>query len=375
MKRFKLLLAGIFISLISFSQNIEVSHVEVMKIVKQKPIKLYFDEYSTDIEFIPLKSIEKSAIGIVVNIEVDDEHIYVLDHTKTLTIYNLDGSYVNKLKSSGNGPGEFAHLGIHHLIEDIGNLVVYDDAQRKLLFYNTDGEFEKEHKFNFSIDAISHLDKNTLILLSDGIYNVTDTPGHIISFIDIEKMEVIEKLHLLTRQHPKSAVSYVKPRFIRNKNEVILQLPFCDTLFQITKGSYVPKFIFQTKGTSLKPEMLKDQRSRRDIARYTTQFSTPYETDRFLQFRVDYKAKAKIISKDKKTGKWSLLDAPEYKKPGFRIRGVDAVTFTPKFCNSEYYYSFIEAIDFKTNFSNLYPALSRNVNAEDNPLIVRAKIE
>ena len=189
------------------------------------------------------------------------------------------------------------------------------------------------------------------------------------------QMQTLFNSDQLKSQQLESSVSYIRPNIAKDNNDIILQIPFCDTLFQIKKDSYSPKYILKLKNTGLKPEMMKSQELRRDVARFTTQFSTPYETKKFLLFRVDYKGDPKIIIQDKSTNTWELLDAPLNKKPGFRVRGVDEVSFTPMFCTDDYYYSFIDAIDFKEYFSEIYPDIVKSINDEDNPVIVRAKVK
>jgi len=254
-------------------------------------------------------------------------------------------------------------------------VIIYDDAQRKLMFFDTKGEFILEHRFDFSIDGLSHLNEQTILLLTDERYNVSESGGHILSYVDLNGFEVNTTMEIQASNQLKHAVSSLSSKMVRIGSEVILQIPFCDTLFQVSQGSYSPKYVFNLKGTGLKPAMMKDQISRRNVAPYTTQCSTPYETSQFLLFRVDYKSEAKIILQDKRTKTWKLLEAMEYSKPGLRLRGVDQVAFTPMFCSMDYYYSFIEAIDFKTHFSEAYPKLAEQIDIDDNPIIVRAKLK
>lgn len=365
----------VFVTVQVLPQKNEIERIYVMEIVKKNPKSVYLDDYCSKIEFVPLDEVNNAPVGIIVRLEACERFIYVLDHTKTLTIFTHEGTLINQLTPQGKGPGEIGQIRLFHILEELNKLIVYDDSNRKLIFFDLSGNFISEHRFGFSIDAMSNIDKRTTVLFTDGRSNSSEIPGHLISLMDTDKLEIYNTFNLNTKQQTPNSISFLKSRMARINGDVILQVPFCDTLFEINQQGYNAKYIFELEGTGLKPHMMKDQRTRRNAAQYTTQCSIPYMTSAFLIFKVDYQGKPTIIIKDQYTKKWNFITAPDYMKPGLKYRGIKGVTLPPLFCNADYYYSSISALDFKRKFSTKYPALTEKIDEEDNPVLVRGIIK
>ncbi|MDR2911324.1 MAG: 6-bladed beta-propeller [Bacteroidales bacterium] len=96
-------------------------------------------EIIADYSFIKLETSGDILIGDISQIEIKDDKIYILDTHKarSLFIFSLDGKFLNSIKGTGNGPGEFM-VPFYFQIDDEGYIYIYDMYQQRLQKYNQD---------------------------------------------------------------------------------------------------------------------------------------------------------------------------------------------------------------------------------------------
>ena len=65
-----------------------------------------------DFEFIPLETTKDNLIGIISNIKMTNDRIFIFDSYKAnaLFVFDKKGKYITQIGSPGMGPGEFAYL-------------------------------------------------------------------------------------------------------------------------------------------------------------------------------------------------------------------------------------------------------------------------
>lgn len=76
-------------------------------------------------------------IGNVKEIQIKDERIYLQDSFSRILCYDMRGNLAFKIEAQGNGPGEYAQINAFAVNEEKRELVLYDNMQQKLLFYNS----------------------------------------------------------------------------------------------------------------------------------------------------------------------------------------------------------------------------------------------
>ena len=79
-------------------------------------------------------------IGNINTIQVFDGYIYILDSSKakSLFVFDLEGRFIRKIGSLGNGPGEY--LGLNDFTLDTDNGIIYiGDIKNRVHKYNFDG--------------------------------------------------------------------------------------------------------------------------------------------------------------------------------------------------------------------------------------------
>ncbi len=109
---------------------------EAITIDFKNPQAIKSSEIIADRSFIKLETVDESLFGNIKQIEIFNDHIYIMDieHAKALLVYTMDGKFVKKLAIKGVGPGEFLYP--HSFkIDPKGFLYLYDNIQSKLIKY------------------------------------------------------------------------------------------------------------------------------------------------------------------------------------------------------------------------------------------------
>ena len=90
-----------------------------------------------DFEFVPLETTKDNLIGIISNIKMTEDRIFIFDSYKAnaLFVFDKKGKYITRIGSPGMGPGEFAHLAGFDIDVINNNIIIYD-FKRKFMYYD-----------------------------------------------------------------------------------------------------------------------------------------------------------------------------------------------------------------------------------------------
>ena len=145
--------------------NIELIKVDFSKEYTQK--KFPNTNYSMRVQ--RLEDNKDFPVGYVDKLIVNDERIYLLDRSKSQSIfvYNRAGTLLQVINRIGNGPGEFTSPTDFDVDKKTDNLLVMDANLRKILIYSPKGNFIREFKYDsFAIRLL--LDNEGNIILDNG---------------------------------------------------------------------------------------------------------------------------------------------------------------------------------------------------------------
>jgi hypothetical protein len=124
-----------------------------------------FTDMIDSVRFIRLETTDDCLIGKIQKVIFHDGLYYIQD-TKASSVFVFDGTGKCKLQicKKGQGPGEYIHL--KRLLLDYGKkqLLIYDDALRKMIYYTLDGKHIKD--IPFGNNAIAR----DVALLPDGSF-------------------------------------------------------------------------------------------------------------------------------------------------------------------------------------------------------------
>ncbi len=105
------------------------------------PVDLFVDSVS----FIPLETTDSSLIAKIAKILFFDDLMAIHDYkTSAILLFDTKGHYLRNIGRKGQGPGEYAFIA--HLMSDLDKkqIIAYDSYQRKMIYYDLDGNFIKE---------------------------------------------------------------------------------------------------------------------------------------------------------------------------------------------------------------------------------------
>lgn len=99
----------------------------------------------TDVEYLQLELNEEHPVGVINQLEVVDDILYLCDGV-TLFQHSLDGKYLGSLKRHGRRPAEYMNIKSFSVSEDVIYII---DRNAKLLKYSLDKEFIAAKNLDF----------------------------------------------------------------------------------------------------------------------------------------------------------------------------------------------------------------------------------
>jgi len=102
--------------------------------------------FEPEFEIIKLETTETNKIAVVRQTIIQDDHIFLLDNSNTISHFRRDGSFVNRLQQIGKGPGEYIMIMSFRIQMDGENpkILVNDPVNRKLLTYDLGFQYLEE---------------------------------------------------------------------------------------------------------------------------------------------------------------------------------------------------------------------------------------
>lgn len=124
-----------------------------IELPKESNITAYISEF----RYVPLETNENSLFGDCRRMEIYKDKIYILDGiiSPSVLIFDMDGRFLARAGSLGNGPGELASVKMMAIDPYHDYLILGDTMQNKLVFYSLNGDFRKE--ISWSVAGMSDL--------------------------------------------------------------------------------------------------------------------------------------------------------------------------------------------------------------------------
>ena len=122
-------------------------------------------EFIKDIKYIPLETGPNSMVGDIKKIVVENNNIYISDNQAKISVFDLEGRYLNTLNKRGRGPEEYTTIA-DYAVNTAGNIFILL-SQGEVIEYNGDMEFVRKLGFESEGEDMFHWD---IMLLKDGIF-------------------------------------------------------------------------------------------------------------------------------------------------------------------------------------------------------------
>lgn len=198
---------------------------------------------------VPLDN-KKGHIGNISKVMVHKDKIYIVDEAKNnecIFVYDTLGHSINKIDKRGKGPGEYIAIQ-SVMIDSINNrIVLQDQLQSQVLFYDLDGNFLHKERLSFNIVGMSLLGQNYFFSTNYG-QNIEKSVFDNYSFFTgtIDKVQY----YSFVRQSCEKNM-WVTSLLEKNYNNDLLYKPnFSDTIYHILSDStYMLYSIFKFKNS------------------------------------------------------------------------------------------------------------------------------
>jgi len=366
-------LFAILFSSITIGQE-RTSVYKIPDLLKIKRNVLYLDDFIKNPEFIPLETKNECLIDMVLQIDADSQKIYILDRRKNIFIFSSNGLFLKKISPEGKGPGQFVQtVGGFVLFSEIKRICIFDDLQRKLLIYNSDGVFLREMKISIPVQRISKIGNSTLLFFSDGSFS--NKLYHELSFFDISRMQFSGEFKIFSPIQRSGAQMYLRPGFTTFRDEALLSIPFNDTVYRITSDNVLPSFIFKLGPSGIPKEIFNDlQRMEKSMENYVY-FYPPTETQSFLFLAIIDHGKKLYSVLNKFSGVWKIAEMDDSSEIGLVYRNKSKTVLPMHPCSNDLFYSTIYAHIFVEQFASEFPSLVKKIKADDNPILIRARLK
>jgi hypothetical protein len=139
------------------------------------------DNLMDSVFFIKLETTNDNLIGQIDQLLLTQDKIVVLDARKarTITVYDMNGHFLNRIGNLGQGPQDYSFLSHIALSPDSSMLIVPDLGSLSLKYYTLDGKFVKSVNSPYRFGHCEFL-ADSLIVGSDGSGNTL--PNHAPSY-------------------------------------------------------------------------------------------------------------------------------------------------------------------------------------------------
>ena len=116
---------------------------------------LFRDRY-----ILALEETEKSRIGIVAKVAIDDSLLFILDNRLAMRTFVFDintGRFINSIGRTGNGPGEYVDVNDLSL-NPVDSTVSLLCGRNRICVYGYDGTYRYQKKLGFFADKMEYQD-------------------------------------------------------------------------------------------------------------------------------------------------------------------------------------------------------------------------
>lgn len=104
----------------------------------------FFDteQYVDSVKWVKLETTKDNLISVVSELLITDEWLIILDSKMGgILFFDHEGNYSHMIHRRGRGPQEYLSVGSLMIDEPNESIIVYDINQRKLIYYDYDGNF------------------------------------------------------------------------------------------------------------------------------------------------------------------------------------------------------------------------------------------
>jgi hypothetical protein len=260
----------------SKNKKTQISDIPVLKVSDLKAvenIKLDDTNYFDKVELIKLETTDESILGEISQIEVFENHIYILDRQgNSLKKFDLAGKYLHDIGRVGLGTEEYNAVRAFYINPNFKTINIYDPLKSSVLQYDFSGKYIKTTKsgdFDLTFAArLSFIDENKIFCFSHTNWEANCE----FSIIDEKKYKgkCICQYPVKTDKQISSQVTK-HPYTVRN-GEIHYVLILSDTIYSYSNNEISKLLLIEFGKPTLEPKQLSRLASESDNVFMTTIF-------------------------------------------------------------------------------------------------------
>ena len=167
------------------------STIKIPNDINKYPIGLYSNIFS-NVDYVALEYTDKSIVSTITKMAITNNNdLLIFDfQNKAVLLFDSTGKFKNKIGVLGRAQNEYIEP-LDMVYDEIHNqVIVYDNAKKTLMYYNTEGKYLKSISLNEYIESFEVLDDSHLVLYYDYKgsednninynFKIIDTKGNII---------------------------------------------------------------------------------------------------------------------------------------------------------------------------------------------------
>lgn len=159
-------------------EDFEVMHT--IDYAQSFPSEMKLSSLCNSVELIPLDTIGNFYVGNIKCLKYACQHIFVLDDTETLYVFDRQGKGRTAIRRKGKGRNEYIDVRGFDLTSD--SLVCLLTYPAKLMYFTLDGDFVKEYALDTKGFELALLPDDKAVVYTD---NVNSTPKEASTLVDI----------------------------------------------------------------------------------------------------------------------------------------------------------------------------------------------
>lgn len=208
--------------------------------------KVSFDSVATNLKCVKLETNDSSLFSSVSKIRVYKNKLYLLDgfHTNLIYIYDTNGNHLKTINNVGRAYNEFIKISNFELDYITEQLIIHDDAGRKLMYYDLDGNFKNCVPVKWRLQDYA--------VLSNGCFiRARNTSSYLFTPEDVNLDQVLifsDTISAIDKVCDLHFSLYNSNYLVSTFNGDAILLPhLSDTIYTVTKDGYYPSYKINIK--------------------------------------------------------------------------------------------------------------------------------
>jgi|WetSurMetagenome_2_1015567.scaffolds.fasta_scaffold117104_2 hypothetical protein len=283
-------------------------------------------QIASDVEYIVLETKEDCMVRPVVRYYFTDSLIFIRNFVHILK-FSRNGKFIQRIGTSGRGPGEIDLIRNLSFLPDKKTLVVQKNYQRELLFFSFTGELIKTLDYEPHIESFKILPNGNFLTYESGASGTEDVMFCIMNE-NWDTLSTIRNYSKWTSTPSSIQIMIGYPAFepfYFSQNSDHLKSMYNDTVYQISSDKIEPEY-FINLGKHKLPEELRPERlgvsqiqKFRDNGHsyYFAQVFEAYKKIFISAFNYGESESSKYLIYDKLKKECSLLTNYDNKSSGF----------------------------------------------------------